>query len=126
MIVDSCPVLFAFSLLAYDADVVFVCFVAPLTITPHTYASPSSAVAQPNVDWIGDILIPTFIISSHWIVLACVWLWLGVIIIFLASTSTGNEHVVRSTVISWKLHVCCLFVLVCLLGRRCSIDMIES
>ena len=63
MIVDSCPVLFAFSLLAYDADVVFVCFVAPLTITPHTYTSPSSAVTQPNVDWIGDILIPTFIIS---------------------------------------------------------------
>ena len=62
MIVDSCPVLFAFSLLAYDADVVFTQLLS-LMITPHTYTSPSSAVTQPNVDWIGDILIPTFIIS---------------------------------------------------------------
>ena len=63
MIVDFFPSVFALSLLVYDADVVFAFLLSSRTITPHTYTSPSSAVAQPNVDWIGDILIPTFIIS---------------------------------------------------------------
>lgn len=71
-------------------------FLLSLMITPHTYTSPSSAVAQPNVDWIGDILIPTFIISSHWIVLARVCLWLGVIIIIsLLWSQKQARHVVQ-------------------------------
>lgn len=105
------------------------CFLLSLTITPHTYTSPSSAVAQPNVDWIGDILIPTFIISSHWIVLACV------------SMARCNHHCFPADP-NWKrarravhclfMEIICLLVSdsrwVCLLGRRCarSIDMIES